>query len=149
MARRSVLLAGALSAVLLGGCAREMESHGYAPAPEEWRQIQVGQDTRTDVRRKIGRPSTTGVFTDEGWYYVATDIESYLWYQPRVASRRVVAVRFDENDVVAAVNEYGMEDGRVVDLATQTTPTLGRELTILQQILGNIGIISGEDLISE
>lgn len=144
MARGSVFVAAALAASLLAGCAREMESHGYAPAPDELRTIQVGQDTRSTVRSKIGRPSTTGVFTDDAWYYVATEIENYLFYEPRVASRRVVAVRFDQNDVVTSVNEYGLQDGRVVDLETQTTPTLGRELTILQQILGNIGISSDQ-----
>lgn len=131
---------------LAAGCAREIDVHGYAPAPAEVAEIQVGQDTRSSVRQKIGRPSVTGVFTPDSWYYVSTEIENYLFYEPKVASRRVVAVTFDQNDLVASVNEYGMEDGRVVDLATRTTPTLGRELTILQQILGNIGVITAEDL---
>lgn len=148
MARGSVFVAAALAASLLAGCAREMESHGYAPAAEELATIQVGQDTRNTVRRKIGRPSATGIFTDDGWYYVASEVENYLFYEPRVASRRVVAVRFDQNDVVASVNEYGLEDGRVIDLETRTTPTLGRELTILQQVLGNIGI-SADQLFDE
>ena len=140
------LVAGTLVVGLLSGCERVMEQHGYAPAQEELAAIQVGQDTRASVRRKIGRPSTTGVFLPDRWSYVATEVENYLFYEPRVASRRVVAVRFDQNDRVASVNEYGLEDGRVVDLATRTTPTLGRELTLLQQILGNLGRVTAEDL---
>lgn len=136
----SRLLAGTLVIGLAAGCAREVESHGYAPAPSDLASVRVGQDNRQTVRRKIGRPSTTGVFTADSWYYVATDIEHFMFFEPQVSSRRVVAVRFDQNDVVAAVNEYGLEDGRVIDLETRTTPTLGRELTILQQVLGNIGI---------
>ena len=63
--------------------------------------------------------------------------------------RRIVAVRFDANDVVEDVDTYGVEDGRVIDLATQTTPTQGRQLTVLQQVLGNIGRITGEDIVEQ
>lgn len=131
---------------LAAGCERVMETHGYAPAPEELAQIRIGQDTRASVRQKIGRPSTAGVFLPDRWYYVASEIEKYMFYEPKIASRRVVAVRFDQNDVVASVDEYGLEDGRVIDLETRTTPTLGRELSILQQILGNIGNLQTEEV---
>lgn len=148
MSLLSRLLAGAVLVGLASACAREVESHGYAPAPSDLRDVQVGLDTRQSVRAKIGRPSTTGVFTPDSWYYVATDIEHFMFFEPEVASRRVVAVTFDQNDVVASVNEYGLQDGRIVDLETRTTPTLGRELTILQQVLGNIGI-RPEDILGE
>ena len=149
MPRYGFIAAGVLALGLAAGCERVMEQHGYAPAPEELAQIRVGQDTRASVRQKIGRPSTTGIFLPDRWYYVASEMEHYLFYEPRIASRRVVAVRFDQNDLVASVNEYGLEDGRVIDLETRTTPTLGRELTILQQILGNIGRVRAEDLTTE
>ena len=146
MLRYGFLVGGVLALGLLAGCERVIEQHGYAPAPEELAQIRAGQDTRASVRRKIGRPSTTGVFLPDRWYYVASEMEHYLFYEPRIASRRVVAVGFDQNDLVASVNEYGLDDGRVIDLETRTTPTLGRELTVLQQLLGNLGRVSAEDL---
>ncbi len=146
-------VAGLVLAAIIGGglsgCAAEVKNHGYAPDDALLAEITAGTDTRGSVRRKIGRPSTTGVFTDAGWYYVATTVEHYLYYQPKVTDRRVVAVQFDADDVVAAVNVYGLEDGRIIDLQTRTTPTHGRELTILQQILGNIGSLSGEQFLDQ
>ena len=127
----------------VGACAPVIRNHGYAPVDEEISGIRVGQDTRGSVRRKIGRPGSTGIFTDDGWYYVATQVEHYTYNQPTVIDRRVVAIRFDQQDVVASVNRYGMEDGRVIDLETGTTPTYGQELTILEQALGNIGVVGG------
>lgn len=143
------VLAGLTGLALSAGCAKMIDNHGYAPSRDDLAGIAVGQDTRGTVRQKVGRPSTTGIFTTDGWYYVATEIENYMFYAPRLASRRVVAIRFDQNDIVTAVNEYGLDDGRVIDLETRTTPTLGRELTILQQLLGNIGTIRGQDLLGE
>ncbi len=146
-------VAGLVLAAIIGGglsgCAAEVKNHGYAPDDALLAEITAGTDTRGSVRRKIGRPSTTGVFTDAGWYYVATTVEHYLYYQPKVTDRRVVAVQFDADDVVAAVNVYGLEDGRIIDLQTRTTPTHGRELTILQQLLGNLGSLSGEQFLDQ
>jgi len=146
-------VAGLVLAAMIGGglsgCAAEVENHGYAPDDALLAEITAGTDTRGSVRRKIGRPSTTGVFTDSGWYYVATTVEHYMYYEPTVSDRRVVAVLFDANDVVAAVNVYGLEDSRIIDLQTRTTPTHGRELTILQQLFGNLGTLSGEQFLDQ
>ncbi len=146
-------VAGLVLAAIIGGglsgCAAEVKNHGYAPDDALLAEITAGTDTRGSVRRKIGRPSTTGVFTDAGWYYVATTVEHYLYYQPKVTDRRVVAVQFDADDVVAAVNVYGLGDGRIIDLQTRTTPTHGRELTIVQQLLGNLGSLSGEQFLDQ
>lgn len=130
---------------LVAGCAPEIRSHGFAPQEEDLARVTIGVDTRGSVRRKIGRPGTSGVFSQQGWYYVSSKVEHYLYYDPEVVDRKVVAVLFDENDVVAAVNTYGIEDGRIIDLETNITPTYGRELTVLEQAFGNIGV-TAEDI---
>ena len=144
--RRSGLCATAvLVAISLAGCEAVYRVHGYTPVEEDLNQIRVGQDTRGSVRRKIGRPGGNGIFTNEGWYYVSTEVEHYTYHAPKVIDRQVVAILFDQNDVVASVNRYGLEDGKVIDLETRTTPTYGRRLTILEQAFGNIGVL-GEEL---
>jgi len=50
---------------------------------------------------------------------------------------------------VTQVNRYGLEDGKVVDLVTATTPTYGRELTVLQQLFGNVGRISADQALGQ
>jgi len=149
MKRTTLVLAGAIGLWLAGavsGCAPVIESHGYAPDDALLAEVAVGQDTRGSVRRKIGRPATSGIMGETDWFYVSTKIERYTYHEPKVIDRRIVAVSFDANDVVASVNTYGVEDGRIIDLQTRTTPTHGRQLTILQQLLGNLGNIGGEDL---
>ncbi|MEM7526460.1 MAG: outer membrane protein assembly factor BamE [Pseudomonadota bacterium] len=131
---------------LVQGCAPVVTSHGYAPPEEMVQSIVEGVDTRGSVRRKIGRPGATGTFSETGWYYVSTTLSKQAFYAPEIVDRRIVAVEFNDVDRVTAVRRYGLEDGRIVDLETRTTPTFGRELTILQQVLGNIGT-SGESLL--
>lgn len=140
----SRLACAALLGALAAGCAPVIEQHGYAPIPEEVAEIQPGIDTRASVVQKIGRPSSSGIFTDQGWYYVASTVERLTYHAPKVTDRRVVAVNFDPEGTVASVNEYGLEDGRIIDLVAETTPTHGRQLTILEQAFGNIGVITGD-----
>lgn len=136
-----VLIAGVTG--MTAACAPQIRNHGFTPPDEDLAQIRVGQDTRGSVLRKIGRPGGSGVFTDEGWYYVSEKVEHLTYHAPEVIERRVVAVVFDPNDVVASVSLYGLEDGLPVDLETNTTPTYGRELTIIEQAIGNIGLNTG------
>ena len=143
---RIAALTAALSAT---ACAPVMRTHGYAPVPEALAEIRPGQDTRGSVRRKIGRPTAEGTFAGDDWYYVATTIEHYTYHEPRVIDRRVVAIAFDGNDVVTAVDEFGLENGRVVDLRTGTTPTYGRQLGVLEQLLGNIGNLGAGTIFDE
>lgn len=145
LSRTGLGVAACVMVLTLAGCEPVYRVHGYTPVEQELAEIRVGLDTRGSVRRKIGRPGGTGIFTDEGWYYVSTQIEHYTYNEPKVIDRKVVAVIFDQNDVVASVNRYGLDDGQIVDLETNITPTYGRRLTVLEQAFGNIGIL-GEDL---
>lgn len=149
MARITRLAGTVAIGLMVIGCTEVVSTHGYAPPQEEIDQIVAGQDTRGSVRRKIGRPELDGVFSDDAWYYVATKIGRKTWHEPRVIDRRVVAIRFNPDDTVASVKQYGLDDGRVVDLETRTTPTRGRELTALQQILGNIGKVTADQVVNE
>lgn len=131
--------AGAALLVALAGCEPVVTTHGYAPTESRLEELAPGLDTAGSVASKIGRPSTSGVIRDDAWYYVFSRVETLGWNAPEVTERRVIVVRFDADGLVSGVDRYGLEDGRVVNLVTRTTPTFGRELSALQQIFGNLG----------
>jgi outer membrane protein assembly factor BamE (lipoprotein component of BamABCDE complex) len=133
--------------VAVAGCAPVIRGHGFAPKPEDLAKIAPGIDTEATVREKVGRPGSTGLINKNAWYYVASTIENYTYHEPRVIDRTVVAVLFSDQGVVSAVHQYGIADGKVIDLVTRTTPTYGKELTVVQQLLGNILNFGGNGLI--
>ncbi|BAE51153.1 hypothetical protein amb2349 [Paramagnetospirillum magneticum AMB-1] len=49
---------------------------------------------------------------------------------------------FDRAGTVRAIDNRGLEDGKDVVPAGRETPTAGKELTILQQLMGNVGRFS-------
>lgn len=131
----------ALGAILASAAACEpiRRSHGYVPQPGALSTIEPGADGKAEVARKIGRPTTTGAFESDEWYYIARQTETRAFFAPRTTNQEVVVVAFDADGKAEAPERYGLEDGKVVNLVTRTTPTRGKRLTFLQQLLGNIG----------
>ena len=121
-------------------CAPVTTYSGFRPERNdvEIADPQVGVDTRSTVQQRFGSPSTTAVFEATSWYYVSQTQERIAFYSPRTTDRRVMIVRFD-GDTVSAVEKFGMERGRLVAYNDDYTPTRGRELGLLEQLLGNVG----------
>jgi outer membrane protein assembly factor BamE (lipoprotein component of BamABCDE complex) len=127
-----------LGALLQASCAPTRQVHGYVPSPADIAQIAPGRDNVETVEQKLGRPSSSGLLRDSSWYYVESIVENYTYNPPRVVDRTVLAVEFNGNGVVSGIAQYGLEDGRIVNLTTRTTETGGRRLGVLEQLFGNI-----------
>lgn len=136
--RAAALGVVAAALITLAACEPSVRVHGYAPAEAQLASLEPGIDSAATVASKIGRPSTAGVMRNDAWYYVSSRVETLTYNAPEVTERRIVAVRFDDAGVLASADIFGLEDGRVINLVTRTTPTFGRELTVLQQVFGNL-----------
>jgi outer membrane protein assembly factor BamE (lipoprotein component of BamABCDE complex) len=135
-----------LLAAGLAACSPVFRNHGYVPAEDELAQIEVGRDTRETVGAKIGRPSTSGLLNDEGWYYVQSRYEHVGPRAPKEIERQVLAITFNPSGVVDNIGRYGLEDGRVVEISRRVTETNIKGLTLIQQLLGSFGRLRAEDL---
>jgi outer membrane protein assembly factor BamE (lipoprotein component of BamABCDE complex) len=132
-------LAISASILFLAGCSATYEYHGYAPSDEELANVIVGADTRETVEEIIGKPSSSGVLEDGSWYYVSTKVRNYTYKDPKEIERQLVAVSFDDAGVVANIERFGLEDGRVITLNRRVTDLPVKGPSILSQILSNIG----------
>jgi outer membrane protein assembly factor BamE (lipoprotein component of BamABCDE complex) len=139
---RSILRAAALSVVAglaLPGCIGETLHRGYVPSESALQQVQVGAP-REQVLLALGTPSTTADFGGEVFYYISqVTNRPVAFLNPRVVDQTVLAVYFDQVGQVSNVAQYGLEDGRVIDLVSRTTPTGGRDFSFLSQLLGAAG----------
>ncbi|MFC3087585.1 outer membrane protein assembly factor BamE [Tabrizicola soli] len=125
--------------VAIAACSPVIRNHGYVPAEDELAQVVVGSDTRETVGQKIGRPSTSGLLNDEGWYYVQSRYRHVGPRQPKEIERQVLAITFNQAGVVENIGRFGLEDGKVVEISRRVTETNVKGLNLIQQLLGNIG----------
>ncbi|HEY5410190.1 MAG TPA: outer membrane protein assembly factor BamE [Caulobacteraceae bacterium] len=143
MIRRAsaLALAGALTgALLLSACSPTTSYQGFQAIDAAPKDVKVGVDNKTTVMDRLGSPSVVAAFDPNTWYYITQVSDQVAFHPAVVKSRYVVAINFSKtDDKVAEVKSYGLKDGKVVPFNKRATPTRGRELSVLEQILGNIG----------
>jgi len=139
MLRTKLLIAALSLAALTAACAPVVGQNGFQAIDAKPTDIVAGTDTRQTVLTKLGSPSTTSAFeSDTIWYYVSQTTEKYTYNRPQVTQRSVTEITFNAGGQVAGVRTLGLDDGERVSMNGRETPTRGRQLTILEQLLGNV-----------
>ena len=139
---RKILVIAVIAATVTGvtaGCAPRSANRGNIPTPSQLEKLQIGKHSKEYVRTLLGTPSTVGTFDKEVWYYIGRRTEKWAFFDESVIQQQVVVVYFDPTGKVEHIQRYDENDSREVDLVEGKTPTSGRELGILEQIMGNLG----------
>ena len=141
MSRFAPLLVAVSLAGLSAACAPTIGNNGFQAIDAKPQDVVAGTDTKETVLAKLGSPSTTSTFEpDQVWYYISQTTEKYTYNLPKVSTRTVAEITFvPQGDQVASVRTLGLTDGEQIDMNRNETPTRGRELTVLEQLLGNVG----------
>jgi outer membrane protein assembly factor BamE (lipoprotein component of BamABCDE complex) len=131
-----------VGAAMLAGCALSIRDHrGYVMDEELTQAIQVGTDNKASVEKTLGRPTFTGSFAENDWYYLGRDTRTFAFRDPRVMDQSVLHIRFDQAGNVAAVETMDEKLIAAIDPSGDKTPTLGREKSFFEELFGNIGTI--------
>ncbi|MBB4266989.1 outer membrane protein assembly factor BamE [Roseospira visakhapatnamensis] len=139
-APRLLGLAMAISVVLAAGaCSPDLRARGNNPTDDRLAQIEPGKQTRREVASLLGSPSTTATFDSETWFYISAQTRQYAIFKREEMERRIIAITFDEGGTVKTVRELTLEDGRDIAMLGRETPTMGNEMGILEQLMGNLG----------
>ena len=141
MSRFVPLFVAVSLAGLSAACAPTIGSNGFQAIDAKPQDVVAGTDTKETVLAKLGSPSTTSTFEpDQVWYYISQTTEKYTYNLPKVSTRTVTEITFvPQGDQVASVRTLGLTDGEQIAMNRNETPTRGRALTVLEQLLGNVG----------
>jgi outer membrane protein assembly factor BamE (lipoprotein component of BamABCDE complex) len=130
-----------LALLALAACTPTVATRGNLLTNDQLAKVQAETSTRADVVAAWGPPTTTAPFDQNTWYYIGERTAQKGIYAPEVEKRRIVRVRFspENNDTVVEVADIDPKLGKDVQPLSRTTPTAGKEYTILQQFIGNLG----------
>lgn len=137
--RSGALFAVCLAGLALSGCAKDINARGNLPPDEALSQLAPGEQTRQDVQLILGTPSHVASFGDETWYYISALTTQYAFYAVEELERDVYALTFDERGILQKVDRLGLQDGEEVQVVDRETPTMGREFSLIEQLIGNLG----------
>src|ERR1700731_106743 len=120
--------------ILLSGCFSETYQRGYIVPEGALEQLPIGS-TQEQVLIVLGTPSTVATVSGEAFYYISQRSERAAAFMPQnMVDQRVVAVYFDKSRRVQRIADYRLQDGKVFDFVSRTTPTSSREANFLQNL---------------
>ncbi len=139
-AATAALAATVVAAAGLSACSPITSYSGFQAIDSDPKDVKVGEDTKSTVRAKLGSPSVTSTFDPNVWFYMNQIKQRVAFRRPVVTARNVTAITFSkDSEAVETVNNYTLKDGKVIAFNGRETPTRGREMTVLEQLLGSVG----------
>jgi len=141
MARLRLGAAALAFTLLVAGCGSFEQSfqRGYVVPEGALEQIPLGS-SQEQVLIVLGTPSTVATVSGEAFYYISQRGEKAAAFMPqKVVEQRVIAVYFDKDRRVARLADYRLQDGKIFDFVSRTTPSGGSELSYLTYLFKIIG----------
>lgn len=136
-ARFQIVLAAVV--LTLAACADKVSTHGHVLRTASVDDVRPGVATKQDVRAVLGSPTSEAAFDPKVWYYITQVKVQQAFFKPDTAQQQVLVMHFDDRDVVERIGVLDEKDSEEVTLIARETPTAGHELTLLEQLLGNVG----------
>lgn len=142
-ARRAARPAAVALALLLAGCVVSEDQRGNLPDPDKLAEVKPGTTTKEQVVKILGSPSSSSTFDDDTWYYISRKTKQVAFFSPTVLDQEVYVIDFTDKGVVKDVGHKTLADAESISPAPGATPAPGRELSFMEQLLGNIGRFGG------
>jgi outer membrane protein assembly factor BamE (lipoprotein component of BamABCDE complex) len=124
---------------LVAGCTPTIDQQGHPLDHEMVSEIQPGVTTKTDVTRALGTPSSVSTFDPNTWYYISKRTEQSVFSGTTLLDQQVVVITFDDAGTVKDIQQRSKDDARDVSMIPRTTPASGREYSVIEQLIGNLG----------
>ena len=137
-----------VASLALAGCSPTYRNHGYIPSDEDLQELAIGIDTRASVEDLVGPPSSGGLLEGGDYYYVRSRTKTFGIRAPKETERQVLVVSFDAAGVLQNVEQFGLEAGRFVRLSRRVTSSAVGNVSLIRQLLGNIGQFDAADALS-
>ena len=87
----------------------------------------------------LGSPSISSDFGENTWIYVSGRTKTLAFLKEEILDRKIVYISFIETGVVDSIGTLSEKDGKQIELVSRKTPTAGQRITLIQQLIGNIG----------
>jgi len=126
------------SMLTLSACSPRVAQRGVMPDIDKVASIMPTQTTKQEVERALGSPSSINMFGEETWLYVGETTERIAFLESKVQERSVLIVTFDKSGVVSDIQSHGLDASREIEPVERTTPTVGKDLTVIEQLVGNL-----------
>lgn len=136
---RSFIAAVAIVGIAgLSACSPRVAQRGAMPDIDAIAAIVPNKTTKSEVERSLGSPSSINMYGEETWMYVGETTETIAFFERNVNERSVLLVSFRDDGVVKDVLQHGLDAARNIEPVERETPTVGKDMTVIEQMMGNV-----------
>ena len=133
------LSAAGIFFLTLPACTPMIDTHGDALDSEALASLQPGKTSYMEVQATLGSPSSRAVFDSEDWIYIHSRQERTAFFRPEETQRTVTVLKFSRDGILREIETKTLADGRMIIPAVARTETNEESLTILDQMISNVG----------
>ena len=130
-------------------CTPTVDIRGNLPDPDQVAQIKIGETSQEKVVELIGSPSSTLTYGDETWNYVYEKTETVSFLTPTVLDYSSLILTFDNTGKVKDIRKVNKNQMKDVSAVGRETPTAGREMSVIEQLVSNVGKFSKDSKVSK
>ena len=127
------------------GCSKIVEHNGIPTNEEKFQKLDIGKSTKSQVKKILGDPLIMDDHLVDTWIYFSQKIEKVAFFEPKLSSRKVILLSF-KNSTLIKKETFSQRDSKIIEISTKKVISGGRKLTVLQQIFGNIGNFSSQNI---
>jgi outer membrane protein assembly factor BamE (lipoprotein component of BamABCDE complex) len=126
-----------------GACVMGEEfQRGYLLDERAVQQVKPGMNA-DQVLQTLGTPSTVSTVGNKSWYYISqTSRRRVAFMGESLTDQRVTAVYFDRNLKVERIALYGIQDGKVFDFISRSTPSSGEDNNFVGTLFRGLGALN-------
>jgi len=133
-----------ISILFLTSCSKITEFNGFNPGSETLATLDKVKKSKSNIKKLLGEPAIVQGKNGNTWIYFSQEKEQLAFLKPKLISRTVILLTFNNSGFLNTEEIYTMKDSRIIDINSNKVVSGGRKLTILQQIFGNIGNFSSQ-----
>ncbi|MAZ76417.1 MAG: cell envelope protein SmpA [Micavibrio sp.] len=132
-------------ALSLNACTPTQATRGNIVEDFRMAELTPGVSTRTNVLKSLGSPTTKAPFDDNVWYYIGQKTEKKGVFDHKVIDEKIVVATFDDEGILQDLNHIDNERTDIPKIRRKTK-TGGNEVTVIEQLLGNVGKFNAPDV---
>lgn len=131
---------------VMAACTPTIETRGNFIDTERMEKITQGTSTRMDVVNNWGTPTTVDPFDDKKWFYIGEKVELKPFTMYELQERQIVALTFDDQGIISEIKTMDKDAAVDVDITSEKTPTAGKKLNAVQQMITNMGKFNSQQM---
>ena len=124
----------------LYACSGIKSNNGYMPVSDKIDQLKVNVTTSMSAKSKLGEPALVLGSKEPIFIYSSQVTSRILFLEPKVVSRDILVLYFNKKKRLKKLDKFNKNDGKYIDINTDTTKLKDKEKSLLAAIFSNVGI---------